>query len=55
MAKDLVSSCLYIHDARDALQRAKMLLKENFGQPYQITNIFFFKYFQSFFLVSYRF
>ena len=37
MAKDLVCSCLYIHDARDALQRAKMLLKENFGQPYQIT------------------
>ena len=27
MAKDLVCSCLYIHDARDALQRAKMLKK----------------------------
>ena len=40
MAKDLVCSCLYIHDARDALQRAKMLLKENFGQPYQITSVF---------------
>ena len=40
MAKDLVCSCLYIHDARDALQRAKMLLKENFGQPYQITSAF---------------
>ena len=40
MVKDLVCSCLYIHDARDALQRAKMLLKENFGQPYQITSAF---------------
>ena len=40
MAKDLVFSCLYIHDARDTLQRAKMLLKENFGQPYQITSAF---------------
>ena len=40
VAKDLVCSCLYIHDARDALQRAKMLLKENFGQPYQITSAF---------------
>ena len=40
MAKDLVCSCLYIHDARDALQRAKMLLKENFGQPYQLTSAF---------------
>ena len=40
MAKDLVCSCLYIHDAGDALQRAKMLLKENFGQPYQITSAF---------------
>ena len=40
MAKDLVCSCLYIHDARDAFQRAKMLLKENFGQPYQITSAF---------------
>ena len=40
MAKDLVCSCLYIHDARDALQRAKMLLKENFEQPYQITSAF---------------
>ena len=40
MAKDRVCSCLYIHDARDALQRAKMLLKENFGQPYQITSAF---------------
>ena len=43
MAKDLVCSCLYIHDARDALQRAKMLLKENFGQPYQITSAFILK------------
>ena len=40
MAKDLVCSCLYIYDARDALQRAKMWLKENFGQPYQITSAF---------------
>ena len=40
MAKGLVCSCLYIHDARDELQRAKMLLKENFGQPYQITSAF---------------
>ena len=40
MAKDLVCSCLYIHDARDALQRAKMLLKEKFGQSYQITSAF---------------
>ena len=40
MAEDLVCSCLYIHDARDALQRAKMLLKENFGKPYQITSAF---------------
>ena len=40
MAKDLVCSCLYVHDARDAFQRAKMLLKENFGQPYQITSAF---------------
>ena len=40
MAKDLVCSCLYIYDARDVLQRAKTLLKENFEQPYQITNAF---------------
>ena len=40
MAKNLVCSCLYIPDARGALQRAKMLLKENFGQPYQITSAF---------------
>ena len=40
MAKDLICSYLYIHDARDALQRAKMLLKENFGQPDQITSAF---------------
>ena len=40
MAKDLVCSCLYIRDARGALQRAKMLLKDNFGQPYPITSAF---------------
>ena len=39
MAKDLVCSCLYIHDGTDVLQRAKML-KENFAQPYQITSAF---------------
>ena len=40
ITKDLVCSCLYIHDVRDALQRAEMLLKENFGQPYQIISAF---------------
>ena len=40
MAKDLVCNCLYIHDARDALHCAKILMKENFGQPYQITSAF---------------
>ena len=40
LAQDLVNSCLYISDSNKALERAKMLLKENYGQSYQITSAF---------------
>ena len=40
MARNLVSSCLYIENSNEALERAKMLLRENYGQPYQITSAF---------------
>ena len=40
MARDLVNSCLYITNSNEALERAKTLLKDNYGQPYQITSAF---------------
>ena len=40
MPHDLVSSCMYMSNAEEAFQRAKWLLKENYGQPYQITSAF---------------
>ena len=40
MAHNFVSNCLYIQDSNKGLTLDKLLLKENYGVPYQITSAF---------------